>query len=346
MSVHCFTSISLAYLSRARILAESVRRHHPEWTIWLIVSDLPPPDFELTTGTDFDHIIWTRDLFSDLGEQWLFQHDVVELCTAVKGRMAQSIMDRSDCEFLFYFDPDIALFSRLDDMIENLATASILITPHLLHPEHESNAIRDNEVSTLHYGTYNLGYLGIRNDVRGRDVIDWWATRLERWCHDRPDVGIFVDQKWFNLVPGFFEGVQILRNPGYNVASWNISQRAIEICEDGEIRVNGVALGFYHFTKIEGAGTTMIQRYGLANKAVFELSAWYRLQLERLSDPRIPIGWWAYGAFEDGAPITRSMRRTYRDRVDLQQTFPTPFQSGPNTLHAWFDAHADELVIV
>jgi hypothetical protein len=344
MSVHCFTSISLAYLSRARILSESIRRHHPEWTLWLIVSDVLPPDFELQVEGEFDHVIWAKDLVSDLGDGWMFQHDVVEFCTAVKGRMAQSIMDRPDCQALFYFDPDIVLFSRLDEMVEHLNSASILLTPHLLHPERDSAAIKDNEISTLHYGTYNLGFLGVHNDDQGRRVIDWWAERLEQWCYDRPDIGIFVDQKWFNLVPGFFEGVKILRNPGYNVASWNISQRAIEICHDGEIRVNGVSLGFYHFTKIEGAGEAMIKRYGIASKAVFELSAWYRLQLERLRDPRIPAGWWAYANFEDGSPITRPMRRLYRYREDLQQAFPNPYRSGPDSLQGWFDAHADELL--
>jgi hypothetical protein len=335
MTVHCYTSFSLAYLGRARVLAASLRTHHPDWKIWAILSDRPPEGFALDREGDFDHILWAEDLFEDLGEAWLFQHNVIELCTAVKGRAAQRILSQPGCTRLLYFDPDIAVFSDLSPVLDALDTHSTVLTPHQLTPETDDIAIRDNEIASLHYGTFNLGFLGLANDERARQVVDWWTSRLERWCHDRLDIGVFVDQKWFNLVPCFFEGVGILRHPGMNVASWNISQRHIDITTAGDITVNGAPLGFYHFTKIGGAGDTMTERYANGNIAVFELWAWYRLAIERHEDARIPAGWWGYGSFEDGAPIAMPMRRIYRQREDLRKAFPNPFRSGPGTLQSW-----------
>jgi len=343
MTVHCYTSFSLSYLSRARVLATSIRNHHPDWTIWAIVTDLPPEDFNLDEGGDFDHVIWAEDLFQDLGAAWFFQHNVVEVCTAVKGRAAQRILGEPGCTRLLYFDPDIAVFSDLGAILEALDIHSTLLTPHQLSPETDDIAIRDNEIASLHYGTFNLGFLGLANDDRARQVVDWWASRLERWCHDRLDIGVFVDQKWFNLVPCFFEGVGLLRHPGMNVASWNISQRHIDIATTGAITVNGAPLGFYHFTKIGGAGDAMTERYADGNLAVFELWSWYRLAIERHEDDRIPAGWWAYGAFEDGMPISMPMRRLYRQRQDLRQVFPEPFRSGPGTLQEWLAQRPFEL---
>jgi len=343
MTVHCYTSFSLSYLSRARVLAASLRKHHPDWKIWAIVTDLPPEGFMLDEGDDFDRVVWAEDLFHDLGSAWFFQHDVVEICTAVKGRAAQMILDSASCSRLLYFDPDIAALSDLTPILDALEVHSTILTPHQLAPETDDIAIRDNEVASLHYGTFNLGFLGLKNDASARMVVDWWADRLERWCHDRLDIGVFVDQKWFNLAPCYFEGVGILRHPGMNVASWNISQRHIDILGSGDITVNGEPLGFYHFTKIGGPGDQMTERYAAGNLAVFELWSWYRLALERHQDPRIPADWWAYGNFGDGAPIGKAMRRLYRERVDLREAFPDPFRSGPNSLQEGFIERPFEL---
>lgn len=343
MTVHCYTSFSLSYLSRARVLAASIRKHHPDWTIWAIVADIPPDDLTLDEGDEFDRVVWAKDLFEDLGAAWFFQHDVVEICTAVKGRAAQMIFDSGTCSKLIYFDPDIAVFSDLTPILDALDVHSTVLTPHQLTPETDEIAIRDNEVASLHYGTFNLGFLGLTNDDRARQVVDWWSDRLERWCHDRLDIGVFVDQKWFNLAPCYFEGVGILRHPGMNVASWNISQRHIDIHGSGEITVNQEPLGFYHFTKIGGPGDQMTERYAGDNLAVFELWSWYRLALERHHEPRVPDGWWAYGTFEDGTLITNRMRRLYRERGDLRTAFPDPFRSGAGSLQTWFTAHPLEL---
>src|ERR1017187_7472506 len=36
---------------------------------------------------------------------------------------------------------------------------------------------------------------------------------------------MFVDQKWINLAPCFFENVKILKQPGCNMAFWNLHER-------------------------------------------------------------------------------------------------------------------------
>ena len=56
-TTHCFTSASFAYLDRASILADTIKRLHPDWKLWLCLSDQEPP------ATHFDH----RDFgFDDL----------------------------------------------------------------------------------------------------------------------------------------------------------------------------------------------------------------------------------------------------------------------------------------
>lgn len=329
MAVHAYTSFSFSYLNRARVLAATLRRQHPDWVIWAVLTDKAPEGFMLDLDAeDYDRLITAEDLFGEVTDRWLFGHDIVEACTAVKGRALQHLLDQPDCEKVVYFDPDIAVFGTMDPVIALLDTCSIVLTPHQIDPDPAAikYAIRDNEVSSLHYGVFNLGFVAVANDAEGRRFADWWADRLFDWCHDRLDIGVFVDQKWCDLVPCFFDNVKVLRDPGYNVASWNLSQRTMTYGPEGQALINGQPLRFYHFTKLGPIGDVMTQRYAADNTEIYELWFWYRNQIAATTDPAIPAGWWHYGTFDNGVKIPKKAREMYREREDLKAAYANPFQ--------------------
>lgn len=343
MTVHAFTSFSYSYLNRARVLASSLRRQHPDWIIWAVITDHPPEGFNFDiSNEEFDRVITAEQLLGEAVEPWLFRYDIVEACTAVKGRAIMHIMDQPDAEKVVYFDPDIAVFGSMKPVIDLLDDWSIVLTPHQTTPETEEIAIRDNEITSLHYGTYNLGFLALRNDGEARAFAEWWTARLDSWCVDRLDIGVFVDQKWCNLIPCYFDSVKVLRDPGYNVASWNLSHRKISIPLDGSILVNGAPLRFYHFTKLGPIGDTMTERYAKDNFEVYEIWAWYRREVERFTDPRIPSGWWYYGVFRDGTAIPKAARELFRQRLDLQEAFPNPYKTD---FRRWLVSHTDLMTL-
>ncbi|OSP56495.1 hypothetical protein [Pseudoruegeria sp. SK021] len=336
MAVHAYTSFSLSYYNRARVWAESTRRAHPEWVLWAVLTDRAPEGFDPAALTDvFDRVLMSDDLLGDTAEAWLFCHDVIEACTAVKGAALEHILDQPEVEKVFYFDPDTAIFNRHDPMVDALDHASILLTPHQVTPDTNRIAIIDNEITSLHYGTFNLGFLAVRNDAETRRFARWWTERLTDWCHDRLDIGVFVDQKWCNLVPCFFDDVKIWRDPGYNVASWNLSQRTLAFDDTGELTVNGQPLRFFHFTKLGPIGDVMTQRYAAGNTEVYEIWSWYRMQVEAATRTDIPPGWWYYGVFENGTRIPKAARELYRNRADLRTAFPNPRNCDGKNYCAW-----------
>jgi hypothetical protein len=234
-----------------------------------------------------------------------------------------------------YLDPDIAVFGTLEEIDRLLDQRDVLLTPHQLEPDSERFAILDNEFASLRYGIYNLGFLAVANTNEGRRFARWWRDRLIEFCFDDIPNGLFTDQRWCDHVPSFFTGVHILRDPGYNVASWNLSRRPVSIEEDGSIRAAGRPLRFFHFTKVTWVGEMMLERYAGGRIEVFELIKWYRERLAANSVANLPNNWWAYGCYADGRPIMNEHRLIYRKRNDLRERFPDPFAVGEGTFAEW-----------
>ncbi|WP_200944266.1 hypothetical protein [Methylobacterium sp. Leaf399] len=323
-TVHCFTSASFAYLDRVRVLAKTLRKFHPDWKFWLCLSDREPEGFHFDLAEeDIDEVVHIGNLGIDNLEGWIFEHNIVELCTAVKGKMLTYVLDQG-AEKVVYLDPDIALFSALDEVVDLLDHNDVLLTPHQLEPDRKRSAIIDNEIGSLKYGIYNLGFVAVSNRPEGRKFASWWRDRLLDFCFDDVPGGLFTDQRWCDHVPSFFSNVHILKHPGYNVASWNLSRRIITVDDEGVIRVNADQLRFFHFTKISWVGEIMLERYSNGKVEVFELIKWYKDQLNKASTV-LPDNYWAFGTYSDGSKISQDHRTIYRSDPLLQKRFPNPF---------------------
>jgi hypothetical protein len=340
--IHCFTSFTFSYLARAVILARTLREAHPDWELWAVVTDEPPDGSDCGLPAEFDRVLYAKDLDFPLFERWLFKHDVVEASTAVKGQMLRHLLNQG-AEKVVYLDPDIAVFSDLAGIIDKLDQYSVILTPHQVTPNRSEGLIKDNELTSLKYGIYNLGFCAVRNDPVGNEFANWWAQQLYFACYDDVPNGIFTDQKWCDLVPCLFDRVYIERDPGYNVASWNISTREIKIETDGVIRANGSPLKFFHFTKINSAGDIMIEKNARDNVEVMELWNWYRRSLQDLVFD-IPKGYWHYGNFDNGMKIPKAARVLLRERTDLFDYFANPFATGGDSYFEWLGREKPEII--
>jgi hypothetical protein len=340
--VHCFTSATLAYLDRVRVLGETLRRHHPDWRFSLCLCDQDPPGFSLQPGREpFDAVMRIDELGIDRLRPWIFEHDVVELCTAAKGPMLWQLLEQGASRVV-YLDPDIAVLGSLGQIEPLLTDHDVLLTPHMVQPERERAAILDNEIGSLKHGVYNLGFVAVANTGGGRAFAQWWRERLLEFCFDDIPNGLFTDQRWCDLAPALFANVHILRDPGYNVASWNLSRRPFSIEPDGSILVAGVPLRFFHFTKVPGIGERVLEHYSRGNLAVHEVLAWYRARLAANAAAGVPDGWWAYGRYAGGATIPPEHRVAYRRDPSLRERFPDPFAAGREAMAAAIASHCPE----
>lgn len=321
-----FTSATAAYIDRASALVESVRRFHPDADVFIAFPDSPPVGSKLDDAlARFDGVIRLEDMGLADQKGWIFSHNVVECCTAIKP-FALLHLIAAGYERIIYLDPDIVLFAPLDPVFTQLEHGSIALTPHQLHPEETMQAVLDNEICSLRYGVYNLGFVAIRNDEDGRAFAKWWSERCRDFCLDEPEQGLFTDQKLCDLVPALFGNVRVVRHAGLNVASWNLSHRSIVAMPTGELLVNGKEpLVFFHFTKINHVGEIMLRRYCNGSTLPLELMMWYRSRLRALAVPGIPPHYWRYGVFADGEGISGDHRRRFRSHSQAASVCPDPF---------------------
>ena len=343
-----FTSITLNYLPKAKILAKSLKQVHPDWEFHLLISDKIPEN-KFTVYEDelnqpyFDKVVWIEDLPIENIKGWIFKHTIVEICTAVKGPYLQYLLDQGH-EKVMYIDPDIAIFNPLTPLEDWLDEYGILLAPHLLDYTDNPQSIHDNEImGTLRHGTFNLGFLAVNSTRKdGRRFVDWWTARLLNYCYADYERGLFTDQKWVDLAPSFFENLLIIRDPGYDVASWNLDCRELSFNDEGVLLVNQeFPLRFYHFTGYDsGAGMGVIRSLtaGGANPIANELWDWYMRQLETNGHNELGKVRCFYDTFDNGVKIENDMRLLYRESPDLQRIFPNPFdtEKGKGGYLAWW----------
>lgn len=336
MKIQAFTSITGNYIPKARVLAASLKAHHPEWGFHVVLSDEPPPDSGLDDAA-IDGVIAASSLPIDDFRRWAFRHSVVELCTAVKGPALNEIARRTGADVVIYFDPDIVVAGRLDDLVRPLDDgASVLLTPHLTAPEASDQGVRDNEITALKHGTYNLGFVAVRFDDRGRRFARWWDARLRAYCEDNIPAGLFTDQRWVDLAPALFDGVHIVRSSRYNVATWNLSNRRMTGTPPDRLLVDGEPLGFYHFSGLDrGACAAMIEVHVAHSPVLRDFLDWYLARCDECGQQTLGQTPWRWGRYADGTPIERDHRLLYRVRPDLQAAFADPYGAGPGSYLEW-----------
>ena len=250
------TIIARNYLAYARCLTGSFLSQHPDGRLFVLLVD------HLDEHSDLTRELFTTIHVSEIDIPDLptlaRQYTIVELCTAVKPFFLKYLFRHYDLEKLCYFDPDIYFYHRVDEIFQLLDSYGIVLIPHLL--DFLDDEFLPDELQILQSGAYNLGFLGLSQHPELYRFLHWWQKKLLKYCTMEIGKGLFVDQRWMDLVPGLFSSVHIHRDPGCNVAYWNLNHRHVEQTSEGYM-VNGVPLKFFHFSGFSTDDVNAISRH-------------------------------------------------------------------------------------
>jgi glycosyltransferase involved in cell wall biosynthesis len=309
-----FTICSNNYMPVARTFLTSARCHHPEADLFVCLADRR---IDIPGLYDPD---WTMVEAEELGIPdfigFSFRYDIMELNTAVKPYMFRHLFDKCHYDAALYFDPDIEIFRPLDSVVAQLGDgASFVMTPHLCTPS--EGTAEPNDFSVMRAGVYNLGFLGVGRSKESERILDWWARRLRFYCFNAQEQGVFVDQKFMDLVPGFAPRAHISLDVTLNVAYWNVRQRPLE--QDGEDwKVGGEKLTFFHYSGFDPREPTRLSKHdpdvdGTMPEPLRRLTAGYAERLLANGYGTISGSMYAYGRFASGTTIHPLVRRMFRE---------------------------------
>jgi len=336
-----FTSITTNYFAKARVLCKTLKKYNNDVKYLVAVSDVIPNEISLT-DEPFDYIFSTRELSCiDNMDIFYFKHNITELCTAVKPMVADYIFSTYNADKVIYLDPDIAVFDSLSELESYLDKYSMIFTPHQLIPEKHDIYVRENEILFLKRGTNNLGFFGVKNDKEGLAFIKWWSDRLMQYCFDDKIgvlnelmldgiLGLFTDQKWIDLVPSFFDNYYLIKHPGYNVSTWNLSGRKVHY--DGKkYFVNDKPLYFFHFSGFDsGAHRNELEKslsYYPYNEDVKKLSMWYENKLKENEEEKYKNIEFFYTKYSTGETISEIDRKLLHIRKDIHHLIKNPYKT-------------------
>jgi len=168
----------------------------------------------------------------------------VEYCWTCTPSIVLYVLNTYNVDHCTYLDSDLYFFSSplvlLAEMDEN---ESILITSHRYTKEYDKSDIA---------GLYCVQFVTFKNDVNGRNALNWWRDACIDWCYDKIEDGKLGDQKYLDDWTTRFKGVHVLQHIGGGVAPWNMQQYSF--CQNKD-KVIGTVLTtkeqfnvvFFHF---------------------------------------------------------------------------------------------------
>ena len=333
-----FTIVSRNYAAQAATLMESLAVAEPRARRVVVATDGPIPALERLA-----EVIDARTLDAPYAAMSVY-YDALELNTAVKPYAFRRLLGEPGVSSATYLDPDIYVFRPLDAVRHGLAEAQLALTPHLTKPLLGSAMPNDHAI--LQSGSYNLGFCAARAEPKVIDLMSWWADRCEFDCRVDLKNGLFTDQRWMDLAPGFVDSFAVLRTPTLNLAYWNLEGRALAKGKGGWT-VDGEPLGFFHFSGFDPARPDVLSKHQdrvkvVAGSPLAEFLADYAQAMLRNGHEASRAVPYAHLRFPSGRLVTGPMRRralrAARDGKD--------FSGGlTQAVEAWLDAPDPEAAL-
>lgn len=243
-------------LALGRVVCRTFAEHHANVPAQMLLADEPGEWFD-PAGEAFPVVPLQK-----LREQ--FGRVIEEIAQRYQQQALTYALTPFWISYLFRQGYDQVLFLKQESMVTGdlgpvmaqLEGASVLLTPHLLHPLREPA----REQNILLCGTFNGGFIAFSRCKEAEEFLGWWQERMVHHCRFETTEGMHFEQRWLDLAPAYCAGARIVRDPGVNVGHWNLPERKITFAE-GQLMAEGVPCRLFRFSGYDPAVPNQPTRY-------------------------------------------------------------------------------------
>jgi glycosyltransferase involved in cell wall biosynthesis len=328
------------FMPFAKLTAQTFLDHHSDFTVFLLLVDGEESDRDMFTE---GHVILLPELQLDQAGWYSAKLTASEFSNALKPVFLRHLA--GIVETVIYLDCDVAVFSRLTEMIEAIEARDLVLVPHMLSPlpRPEHFWARPRRADIFNSGLINAGCFAI-NPIKCRDFLTFWEEANFAPGAFYENSGYQTDQHHLNWALVSVPNAIVLREPRYNVAYWNLHDRDFRFgssdCQKHFFQVDGRPLGCFHFS-----GYNVHDRLQLSihdnRHSVYELPAvaeilnWYSDRIlscptARLLDEPYRFDWLA-----NGFRLNELVRRLLKEYEVYFPHFDSRTQAGADGLCAF-----------
>lgn len=314
MKTLAFTIVTRNRLHLARVLMQSIAEKFPEAGRHVLVVD--PCDGFFDPATEPFAVTFGAELALPDFESYAFVNDALSLCCLLKPAFALHLFQQFGADLLLYADSDMLCHDRPDALLQLMRDSPVALTPHVLSPLPANAPRTDNDI--MRSGAFNAGFFAVRRSPEADRFLVWWLSAMRR--ERKLDATFCHDQQFLSLAAVYFPWIAVLRDPGYNVAYWNLTERPLACDPTGRLTAGGRPLSIFHYSFFDVSTPTL-----LANRPPLSVPAGSELMknlLRSYADSILRAGSavclrqsYAYGYFTDGKPITCAHQEYYLGRV-------------------------------
>nr|WP_208493089.1 hypothetical protein [Spirosoma utsteinense] len=132
---------------------------------------------------------------------------------------------------LIYADPNILFLHLLTTIWDQLGENNALLTPHIT--QRPNDTAWPDEKFFQNVGLYSADFLAFRRSDETDRLLAWWQDRAQERAYINFCAGLCTDQLWLMYMPVFFTLVQVVKNPGWHAALWNLPERSLKADHSG-----------------------------------------------------------------------------------------------------------------
>lgn len=327
-----FTVCNIAYLPKVLVLAKSLHEFHGK-KLNVVIFDKKQ---EFKHPAQHINIKWVEDLGVPKWQELAFMYDIIEFSTSLKPFIALQFLSKHNK--VIFLDPDTAIFSPLDPILDDLNLSPVILTPHYRRPQPDTNY--ESDLGMMRFGSFNLGFFAVHKSAEAEEFLSWWSKRCIDFSFMESQFGLSTDQKWISIAPCFFDFLKISFNSGYNAAPWNTFERKITQLNEGKYFLeDGSPLVFFHFSNFDHLDPQYLKKRASSEKNISyelleKLGLDYSRDLKEMesSVEKVP---YSFDYMSDGSYVSPTLRRAY---TSIRNSLPNghdPFNSaGPVGLFA------------